>query len=48
LIHRLGGCLLYLVKGRLQTYECIDGVGSTITDERLREFLAGEGVTATS
>ena len=47
LIRRLGGCLLYLVKGRLQAYECIDGIASTITDARLRAFLAGERVGVT-
>jgi putative ABC transport system ATP-binding protein len=47
LIRRLGGCLLYLVKGRPETYECIDGVEPTITDGRLRAFLAGERFRAT-
>jgi|SRR5262249_9345710 len=46
LIHRLGGCLLYLVQGRPQAYECIDGIAATITDGRLRAFLAGEGLRA--
>jgi ABC-type methionine transport system ATPase subunit len=48
LIRRLGGCLLYLVKGRAETYECIDDLAPTITDARLRAFLAGERVRATS
>jgi putative ABC transport system ATP-binding protein len=48
LIRRLGGCLLYLVNGRAETYECIDDVAPTITDGRLRAFLAGERVSATS
>ena len=47
LIRRLGGCLLYLVKGRPEAYECIDGVAPTITDGRLRAFLAGERFRAT-
>jgi len=47
LIRRLGGCLLYLVKGRPEAYECIDGVAPTISDGRLRAFLAGERFRAT-
>jgi len=47
LIRRLGGCLLYLVKGRREAYECVDGIAPTITDGRLRAFLAGERVRAT-
>jgi putative ABC transport system ATP-binding protein len=47
LIRRLGGCLLYLVKGRAETYECIDDVAPTITDGRLRAFLAGERFRST-
>jgi putative ABC transport system ATP-binding protein len=46
LIHRLGGCLLYLVQGHPQAYECIDGIAPTITDGRLRAFLAGERLRA--
>jgi ABC-type methionine transport system ATPase subunit len=42
LIRRLGGCLLYLVKGRTEAYECIDRVAPAINDGRLRGFLAGE------
>jgi UDP-glucose/iron transport system ATP-binding protein len=42
LIRRLGGCLLYLVKGRIEANECIDDVAPAITDGRLRAFLAGE------
>jgi putative ABC transport system ATP-binding protein len=41
LVHRLGGALLYLVKGRVEAYERIDG-GHTVADARLRAFLAGE------
>lgn len=47
LIRRLGGCLLYLVKGRVEAYECIDAVAPTITDGHLRAFLAGERFRAT-
>ena len=47
LIRRLGGCVLYLVKGRPEACQCIDGVASTITDGRLRAFLAGETFRAT-
>jgi putative ABC transport system ATP-binding protein len=48
LIRRLGGCLLYLVNGRVETYECIDDLAQTITDGRLRAFLAGERARSTS
>jgi ABC-type methionine transport system ATPase subunit len=39
LVRRLGGALLYLVKGRVQAYEPVHGGG--ITDERLQAFLSG-------
>jgi putative ABC transport system ATP-binding protein len=39
LMHRLGGDLLYLVKGRPEAYERTDGV---VTNGRLRAFLGGE------
>jgi ABC-type methionine transport system ATPase subunit len=39
LVRRLGGALLYLVKGRVQAYEPVHGIG--IIDERLHAFLAG-------
>jgi putative ABC transport system ATP-binding protein len=42
LIRRLGGCLLYLVKGRVEGYECVDGLTHTVTDTRVQAFLAGE------
>ena len=42
LIHQLGGCLLFLVKGEVQAYECIDGRAHSITDARLQAFLAGK------
>jgi putative ABC transport system ATP-binding protein len=43
LIRRLGGGLLYLVKGRVQTFESIDDAGA-VADARLQAFLAGERV----
>jgi putative ABC transport system ATP-binding protein len=39
LVRRLGGTLLYLVKGRMETYEPVHDGG--VTDERLQAFLAG-------
>ena len=39
LVRRLGGALLYLVKGRVQAYEPVNSVG--VIDERLQAFLAG-------
>jgi putative ABC transport system ATP-binding protein len=39
LVRRLGGGLLYLVRGEVVTYERADGA---VTDARLRAFLAGE------
>jgi len=39
LVRRLGGALLYLVKGRVQAYEPVHGDG--IIDERLQAFLSG-------
>lgn len=41
LVRRLGGCLLYLVKGQVQAYERVDGDRS-VTDAQLQAFLAGE------
>jgi len=47
LIRRLGGCLLYLVDGRMEAYECVDGEGTTaIRDPRVQAFLAGERTPA--
>jgi ABC-type methionine transport system ATPase subunit len=46
LIRRLGGGLLYLVKGKVQAYERIDGHANTVTDSRLQAFLAGESPRA--
>jgi len=39
LVRRLGGCLLYLVRGEVQAYERADG---GVMDARLQAFLAGE------
>ena len=39
LVQRLGGCLLYLVRGEVAAYERADGA---VTDTRLQAFLAGE------
>jgi ABC-type multidrug transport system fused ATPase/permease subunit len=39
LVRRLGGCLLYLVRGEVVAYE---GADSGVTDARLQAFLAGE------
>jgi putative ABC transport system ATP-binding protein len=41
LVHRLGGGLLYLVRGKVQAYETLDGADGSLTDARLRAFLAG-------
>ena len=46
LVRRLGGGLLYLVKGRVEAFESIDGAGTgVVADARLRAFLAGEQIT---
>ena len=39
LVRRLGGALLYLVKGRVQAYEPVHGAG--VIDTRLQAFLSG-------
>src|SRR5712691_9484936 len=39
LVRRLGGALLFLVRGRVEAYERLDG---GVTDARLQAFLAGE------
>ena len=39
LVRRLGGALLYLVKGRVQAYEPVHGAG--VIDKRLQAFLSG-------
>ncbi len=42
LVRRLGGALLYLVKGEMQAYERVDElVSGHLTDVRLQAFLAG-------
>jgi putative ABC transport system ATP-binding protein len=43
LVHRLGGCLLYLVEGQVQAHERpVGGASHAVTDARLHAFLAGE------
>jgi putative ABC transport system ATP-binding protein len=43
LVRRLGGALLYLVKGRVEAFESLDGPDAgTSGDARLQAFLAGE------
>jgi len=44
LVHRLGGDLLYLVRGRVEARATVDGEGDGVADARLRAFLAGESV----
>ncbi len=45
LVRRLGGGLLYLVKGRVEAFESIDGPDAgAVADARLQAFLAGEGI----
>jgi ABC-type methionine transport system ATPase subunit len=47
LVRRLGGALLYLVKGRVQAFESADDpAGRALTDARLQAFLAGEPMAA--
>ena len=42
LVRQLGGALLYLVKGQVQSYERLDGgANGAIGDQRLQAFLAG-------
>ena len=42
LVRRLGGSLLYLVKGHVHTYERLDEApDGSIMDHRLQAFLAG-------
>lgn len=42
LVRLLGSALLYLVKGRVQSYERLDGdANGAIADQRLQAFLAG-------
>jgi putative ABC transport system ATP-binding protein len=48
LVRRLGGSLLYLVKGRIQAFESADSPGLRgSTDARLQAFLAGEATAGT-
>jgi putative ABC transport system ATP-binding protein len=48
LVRRLGGSLLYLVKGHVQAFESADdGTDRVSTDARLQAFLSGEAIAAT-
>jgi UDP-glucose/iron transport system ATP-binding protein len=42
LVRRLGGALLYLVRGRVEAYEALDGAPHAASDARLQAFLSGE------
>ena len=42
LVHRLGGALLYLVRGHAEAYERLDDGAHRVTDPRLKAFLAGD------
>jgi putative ABC transport system ATP-binding protein len=44
LVRRLGGTLLYLVKGRVQAVQSIDSPGAGGIADTLRSFLAGEQI----
>ena len=41
LVRRLGGRLLYLVRGAVQAEEAVEAGGAGLSDSRLRAFLAG-------
>ena len=47
LVRRLGGSLLYLVRGRVQAREALNGASGIVRDGRLQAFLAGESPPAT-
>jgi UDP-glucose/iron transport system ATP-binding protein len=42
LVRRLGGALLYLVKGRVEAHERVDRGAVHVTDPRVRAFLSGD------
>ena len=47
LVRRLGGGLLYLMKGRVEVFQSLDGCDDdTVLDARLQAFLAGEKMVA--
>ena len=49
LVHRLGGGLLYLIKGRIEAFQSLDGPDANAPmDARLRAFLAGEKIAGGS
>ena len=47
-VRRLGGTLLYLVKGRVEASASLDGSSAALADPRLQAFLAGEVPSAPS
>ena len=47
-VRRLGGTLLYLVKGRVEASASLDGSSAALADPRLQAFLAGELPSAPS
>jgi putative ABC transport system ATP-binding protein len=47
-VRRLGGTLLYLVKGRVEASALLDGSSPALRDPRLQAFLAGELPSAPS
>ena len=49
LVHRLGGGLVYLIKGRVAAFQSLDGPDANAPmDARLRAFLAGEKIASGS
>ena len=49
LVHRLGGGLLYLIKGGIKAFQSLDGPDANAPmDARLRAFLAGEKIAGGS
>ena len=42
LVQRLGGWLLYLVKGHVEAREAVGAASGAVGDARLRAFLAGQ------
>jgi len=45
LVRRLGGNLLYLIKGRVEAFQSFDAADEVL-DARLEAFLAGESLNA--
>ena len=49
LVRKLGGSLLYLMKGRVEAFQSLDGFDAdTELDARLQAFLAGEKMAGRS